>query len=470
MSPQDRAAASSDVADYEPARESLSRHRVPRWFEDAKLGYFVHWGPYSVPAFAPESGGNPYAEWYWHEMNRVRSPTWQHHRETYGEDVPYASFIDRWQPDRFDPAAWLELFVRGGARYFVFVTKHHDGLCLWDTDTTDRNTVALGRHRDLVAELFDAARRYPLKTGVYYSLPEFYHPVGGWFRRGPVNPYTGEDVPYTGYVPVDDYVMDHQYPQMLELVDRFDPDIFWCDIGGPNNSDQFMAHYFNQARNRPNPKEVTVNDRCGNGVYDFTTPEYRVEPDITPATWEANRGIGRSFGYNAREGPQDYLTADELIRSFVDIVSKNGNLLLNIGPMADGTVPEIQAERVRALGDWLAVNGEAIYGSTCWKHAEDENSNVPVRYTVREGAIYVTALDWPGEQLTLSGDLPLAENSTVTLLGSSGEGLRRERVGGLVTISMPGEGPAATTSRHAYTFKVATPGQRLTGRSDHDQR
>jgi alpha-L-fucosidase len=451
---RDGRAASSEWPDYEATRESLSRHRVPRWFEDAKLGYFVHWGPYSVPAFAPESEGNPYAEWYWHEMNRGGSPTYQHHREVYGEDLPYDRFIEEWKPDRFAPTSWLDLFVDGGAKYFVFVTKHHDGVALWHTGTTDRNTVALGPRRDLVEELFRVARDYPLKTGVYYSLPEFYHPVGGWFRRGPINPYTGEEVRYTGYRPVGDYVMDHQYEQMVELVDRFDPDIFWCDIGGPNTSDEFLAYYFNRARNRPSPKDVAVNDRCGNGVYDFTTPEYRVEPDINPVKWEANRGIGRSFGYNAREGPGDYLTAEQLVRTFVDVVSKNGNLLLNIGPMADGTIPQIQADRVRALGDWLAVNGEAIYASTYWTHAEDEHSNVPVRYTLKEGALYVTALDWPGTELTLSGDLPVADGSTITLLGSDGEDLAWRRTGDVVTVTMPAAGPAATRSRHAYTFSV----------------
>jgi alpha-L-fucosidase len=439
---------------YEPTPESLRRHRAPTWFEDAKLGYFVHWGPYSVPAFAPATGGSAYAEWYWHEMDKPGSQTYQHHARTYGEDFPYDRFIDEWRPDRFDPAGWLDLSTEGGARYFVLVSKHHDGVALWDTATSGRNTVALGPRRDLVAELFAAAGDWPLKRGLYYSLPEFFHPAGGWHRQGPINPYTGEAVPYTGYRPVRDYVLDHQYPQMVELVDRFDPDILWCDIGGPNNCDQLMAHYFNRAEHRPEPKEVTVNDRCGNDVSDFSTPEYEVEPDIKPAKWEACRGIGRSFGYNAREGADDYLSADALVRSFVDIVSKNGNLLLNIGPMADGSIPEIQADRVRALGAWLAINGEAIYGSRYWNHAEDERSNVPLRYTVNGGCIYATALEWPGEKLTLSGDLPLTDRGGITLLGSDGQALPWERQS-VISVSMPQAGPEATASRHAYTFKIS---------------
>ncbi len=456
-------AASADdptTPDYTPDPASLRQHKAPKWFEDAKLGYFIHWGPYSVPAYAPPSGGSAYAEWYWNELNRPGSPTYERHRRLYGEDFPYDRFIEQWKAEKFNPDAWLRLFQQGGAKYFVQVSKHHDGVALFDTATTDRSTVKLGPHRDFVRELFDAAERghYGLKRGVYFSMPEWYHPVGGWFANGPTNPFTGEPIPYTGYKPVESFVDDHQYPQMLELIDHYDPDILWCDIGGPNRSNEVFAHYFNQAKNRPQPKEVTVDNRCGNGIYDFTTPEYAVEPDINPAKWEATRGIGRSFGYNAEEGPADYLSENELVDSFVDIVSKNGNLLLNIGPKADGTVPAIQAERVRALGTWLRVNGKAIYGTTYWTHADDKASSVPVRYTAKAGTLYATAQEWPGKTLTLSGDLPVKAGSTITLLGSNEQPLSWRRTGDTVSVTMPAAGPRATESRNAYTFRIATPG------------
>ncbi|MFE5666888.1 alpha-L-fucosidase [Streptomyces niveus] len=449
--------------DYQPTPESLKKHTSPQWFDDAKLGFFVHWGPYSVPAWAPKKS---YAEWYWQSMNSKGSATYEHHRTQFGEEFDYDRFIEQWKPDKFDPEEWLKLFEEGGAKYFNLVSKHHDGVALWDTKTTDRSTAALGPRRDLVKELFDAAEDSPLKKGLYYSMPEWFHPAGGWTRNGPVNPYTGKDIPYTGYKPVKDYVMDHQYPQMMELVDTFDPDIVWCDIGGKNNSNEFMARYFNQAKNRPHPKEVTVNNRCGNGISDFTTPEYTVEPDINPAKWEATRGIGSSFGYNQQEGVADYLTSDALIDGFADIVSKNGNLLLNIGPKADGSIPDTQAERVRDLGAWLKINGEAIYGTTYWNHAEDRRANVPVRYTVKDEALYATALKWPGEKLTLTDDLPLADNSTIKLLGSDGADLPFVRADGKVSVTMPAEGESATRSRHAYTFKITTPGVRQILRTD----
>ncbi|MFF2846197.1 alpha-L-fucosidase [Streptomyces sp. NPDC058001] len=451
-------AAGSPGDDYLPTPESLKRHTSPEWFNDAKLGFFVHWGPYSVPAWAPK---NSYAEWYWQHMGEKGGPWYEHHRKTYGEDFDYDRFIEQWKPDKFDPKEWLDLFQQGGAKYFNLVSKHHDGVALWDTKTTDRSTVALGPHRNLVKELFDEAKNYPLKKGLYYSMPEWYHPAGGWTRNGPVNPYTGKDIPYTGYKPVKDYVMDHQYPQMLELMDEFDPDIMWCDIGGKNNSNAFMAKYFNNAQNRPHPKEVTVNNRCGNGISDFSTPEYTVEPDINPAKWEATRGLGRSFGYNQAEGPEDYLSSDALIDGFVDIVSKNGNLLLNMGPKADGSIPETQGERIRDLGAWLKINGEAIYGTTYWNHADDAASAAPVRYTVKDDALYATALKWPGEKLTLSSDLPVAHNSSITLLGSDGKRLPWQRADdGSVTVTMPAAGASASKSEHAYTFKITTPGVR----------
>lgn len=458
----------SESEDYTADPESLARHETPTWFEDAKLGFFIHWGPYSVPAFAPPEGGGArdgsdvYAEWYWYEMNHQGSPANRHHEEKYGADFPYDRFIDEWNADQFEPHEWLDLFSEGGAKYFVLVSKHHDGVALWDSETTDRDTAALAPQRDFVRELFDAAEEYPLKTGLYYSLAEWYHPRGGWdpprhsLEEGPVNPFTGAPVPYTGYTPVDDDVMDHQFPQMLELVDNFDPDLMWCDIGEhvPNNSLEFMAYYYNQAENRTHPKEVAVNDRCGPELKDFTTREYRNQPVIDPSSWEATRGIGQSFGYNAEENVEDYLSDEELIRSFVDTVSKNGNLLLNIGPKADGSIPKIQADRVRSLGRWLDINGEAIYGSTYWQRADDPLSNVPVRYTVQDDALYVTALQWPGDRLTLSGNLPLRPATRITLLGSDDQPLRWQRDGGSLTIDMPAEGAAATGSQHAFTIKV----------------
>ncbi|WP_022889575.1 alpha-L-fucosidase [Agromyces italicus] len=455
------AAPATDADAYEPTKESLSGHSAPQWFDDAKLGFFVHWGAYSVPAYAPLTGTeNKYSEWYWAQMNTAGSSTQKYHEKTYGRDFAYDDFLREWKAESWDPNAWLDLFERGGGKYYVLTAKHHDGIALYDTDVSDRSTVEYGPKRDFVGELSAANRAgdYGLKEGVYFSLPEWHNPAspvqwGGWFGSGaPRNPFTQEEVPYTGYLPVDDYVKDFQLPQMKELVDKYDPDIMWCDIGGVNDSNDFMAYYFNNAAGR---KDVTINDRCGNNVSDYSTPEYSVEPDIKASKWEASRGLGQSYGYNAQEGVAQTLTPDGLVDSFVDVVSKNGNLLLNIGPKADGTVPELQASRVRALGDWLDVNGEAIYGSRYWTQAEDAGATVPVRFTTQPEAFYATALDWPGEKLTLSADVPIERGDTITLLGQDKPLKWTKRADGLLEITTQGTRGAQP---YAYTFRIASKG------------
>lgn len=458
----------TDISDYTPDTASLSRHKAPQWFSDAKLGTFITWGPYSVPAWAPKDGqsGNAYAEWYWSEMNRKDSPTYKHHRQTYGENFNYDDFLGQWKAAKFNPDEWLKLFKDGGSKYYVLVAKHHDGVALWDSKVSDRNTVVHGPKRDIVRALVDANDngQYGLKNGVYFSMPEWYSPDepvqwSGWFGRGaPKNPYTGAQVPYTGYKTVADWVKNYQYQQMNELVDGYDPDIVWCDIGGVNNSDAFMARYYNKAKDRAAPKDVVVDNRCGNEHHDFTTPEYSVEPDIRKSSWEASRGIGRSYGYNQLEDAGDYLTDKQLVTSFIDIVSKGGNLLLDVGPKADGTIPDLQAQRVRALGAWLRTNGEAVYGSSYWTQAEDKGANVPVRFTRQPKALYATATEWPGDQLVLSAPVDVAPGDEVRLLGH-GKPLSWHRdAAGRLVVDMPAEGQAATPSKNAWTFRIAKPG------------
>jgi alpha-L-fucosidase len=458
--------------DYEPTLESLQSHETPQWFHDDKFGIFIHWGAYSVPAWGPRGS---YAEWYWRYMSSPGHATHNHHRDTYGVDAAYDDFVDQWQAQSFDPDEWIELFEEAGARYFVLTSKHHDGVALWDSSVTGRDSVDMGPGRDLVGELFDAARsRGTLRAGLYYSFYEWYHPA---YTGQPVrNPYTGEVIPYRGAPEVADFVSDHMLPQMYELIDNYDPDILWCDGQWERAASYWqtmpvIAHYYNQAKNRQNPKDVVVANRCkirdslpGEGTLltdqlDFLTPEYSVLPDIETVKWESSRGIAHSYGYNANEPESDYLTSDELIDSFVDIVSKNGNLLLNVGPKADGTIPPLQAQRLRDIGAWLTVNGEAIYGTTYFNHAEDAVSSVPVRYTVKDGALYAIALEWPGDQLTLSAGLPVTRGTRVELLGAEGGYLEWHRDDAdNVVVDMPDAGSAATSSEHAYVFKISTPG------------
>lgn len=453
--------------DYTASTASLNSHESPEWFDDDKFGIFVHWGPYSVPAWGPRGS---YAEWYWNYMNSNGSATNQYHRATYGADYPYDRFIDEWKAEEFDPEAWVDLFKDAGAKYFVLTSKHHDGTALWDSDVSGRDTVDLGPKRDLAGELFSAARDDgELKAGFYYSLYEWYNPA--YTGKPARNPYTGAEVPYTGAPTGVDYVDDYMLPQMRELIDKYDPDILWCDGQWEKPASYWktagvIAEYYNRAKNGEEPHEVAVANRCkidsgslDSTELDFQTPEYTVKPDIDTNKWESSRGIAHSYGYNQNEPIEDYLTSDQLVESLVDIVSKNGNLLLDVGPKADGTIPELQAERLRDIGAWLDVNGDAIYGTTYWNRADEPASDVPVRYTQRDGSLYATALDWPGERLTLGDDLPFGDDTEVELLGSDGKSLDWERNdAGEIEIEMPEEGAEATTSTHAFTFEISNPG------------
>ncbi|GMA32952.1 hypothetical protein GCM10025875_29440 [Litorihabitans aurantiacus] len=465
------AAADTELPDYDASPASLNSHPLPEWFDDAKFGIFIHWGAYSVPAWAAgedDHGGENYAEWYGKYMTNPESAFYRYHRDTYGEDYDYDQFLEDWDPAQFDPDAWVDTIADAGARYVVLTSKHHDGIALWDSPT-GRDTVDRGPGRDLAGELMGAVREDGrLKAGFYYSLLEWWH-AGAPNAEQRTNPYTGEQLPYTGIdLPAgSDYVADYMHPQIEDLIDSYDPDILWCDgewdvdaatwdMGG------VVADFYNQAKNRDVPKEVVVTDRCkidqgrdDPEELDFQTPEYEVRSEIETSKWESSRGIGRSYGYNQRETDADYQTADEIVDSLVDIVSKNGNLLLNIGPRADGTIPEIQQERLAQVGEWLEVNGDAIYGTSYWQRAEEPASATDVRYTMGDDTLYATALDWPEDELTLGGDLPFTAATTVSLLGSDAQVPWSRAADGAIVLDTSGLEPSNDI---AHSFAISTPG------------
>ncbi|MFE2423758.1 alpha-L-fucosidase [Streptomyces hokutonensis] len=439
------------VADYQPTGTSLASHQAPYWFQGAKFGIFIHWGVYSVPAWAPV--GKQYAEWYWDQMQDPNNPTYAYHRDTYGEDFAYDDFIPRFTAEKFDPRAWVELFRDAGAQYHVLTSKHHEGFALWDTKVSDRNAVKMGPKRDLVRELFDASRRYTpeLHRGLYFSMPEWFNPDNPWMGHAPRNPYTLQPVPYTGYTAGKDFVTEYQAPQMLELIHGYDPELIWCDIGGANDSLDVLAEYFNHAKNRRRPIDVTVNDRSGIAFHDFTTPEYTTYENTVVAKWESSRGLDPfSYGYNRATPDDGYMTAEEVVRNLVDIVSKNGNFLLDIGPRADGTIPEIMQTRLRETGRWLRVNGEAIYDTTYWSRMAQLGDDL--RFTVRpDEAFYIHSLAEPGAKLTVEAPIPIRSGDKVTMLGH-GRPLTWTLRNGALVIDVPEA--ARKAGQHAWVFKV----------------
>jgi alpha-L-fucosidase len=475
------AGAQEEPSHYEPTPESLAKHPVPRWFDDAKFGIFIHWGAYSVPAFAPvgpAGAGVPvagYSEWYWFYQQHQGAPTWQHHLDGYGPNFLYDDFIPQFRAERFDPRAWVKLFEDVGAKYFVLTSKHHDGFALYPSAVTHRDAGELGPHRDLIGDLFAAARKYSdLHPGLYYSLPEWFTPLphpssanqnSPLFPGGPpTNAYTGATVPYTGQPPGKDYATDLAIPQMREIMDRYHPEILWCDLGSSDptyyKSNETIAYYYNQAKVH-NPAGVAINGRCGDSTThaDFSGTEYGFPIGAPAKKQEATQAMGTSFGYNAQETEGHYLKPADLIALLANNVSKGANLLLDIGPRADGTIPEPMTGRLEAMGDWLAINGESIYGSQPWTQpADTDNANVV--FTVgKTGAFYMTALTWPGEELTINAPVPISDDSQIVLLGSDGTPLKYRREGGKLIVTMPagGDQMAATQSRYAFVFRIAPP-------------
>ena len=419
-----------------PEKESLKQHKVPEWFHDAKLGIFIHWGLFSVPAYAAEKltldesqkrgtevhmKNNPYAEWYLNSLRIEGSPTQKFHKENYGDDFSYDKFAQTFNEEikKWNPQKMVNLFKKGGAKYVVLVTKHHDGFLLWPSKHPNPKKENYIASRDIVGELTEVVRQQGLKMGLYYSgaLDWSWNPnpiIDGesWRTNGP------SELDYTKYA------NNHWY----ELIDEYDPIILWNDIGYPPNTNvyEIFAYFYNK-----HPDGI-INDRWIQyhesefehpkvRHRDYATPEYRMMPDITDLKWESTRGIGYSFGYNKMETEKDYLKPDELIRMFIDIVSKNGNLLLNVGPMADGTIPELQTQAILGLGKWLEINGEGIYGTRPWKRAEGKTSDdIDLRFTQKDDILYIHLLDKPQEKDLVILALTLAESKKIEILGNEG--------------------------------------------------
>lgn len=382
--------------------DSIRSHPLPEWYDDCKLGIFVHWGLYSVPAFAPKSGqlgtielderwyaNNPYAEWYYNSIRIGHGPTWEHHVKTYGADFPYERFADLWKAEHFEAAKWAELFKKAGAGYVVLTTKHHDGFCLWPSRYTDYNSKQCGPGRDLVGELTKAVREEGLRMGTYYSG------IIDWrFARRPVTTAYECDYPDNVSYAYSDYA----YNQVMELIDRYEPSVLWNDIGWPvkgyTDLPYLISYYYNKVA------DGVIDDRWmvhkEDFWYDFSTKEYQMGEANAQKKWEMTRGMGLSFGYNQTEGVEDCIGRKELLLLLIDTVAHNGNLLLNVGPKADGTLPEIQEQRLLELGAWLKENGAAIYGTRPYRIPELTEENGGKLYFTRKGnTVYLIVAD-PG--------------------------------------------------------------------------
>lgn len=285
----------------------------------------------------------------------------------------------------------------------------------------------MGPHKDLVKEFADAMRNNELKLGLYFTWC-----FNVYYSHYPSYPYT-----------------DYIHAQAKELIDTYNPDLFWPDAeyAIPSQrvpaslwrSEEMIAYYYNHAKD---PSKVLVNDRWGKVdnerlLGDYMTPEYASMNGIPEFYWETTRGIGRSFGYNQMEDEDDYASVKELVHILVDNVSKNGNLLLNVGPKADGTIPEIQKQRLLGIGRWLDVNGEAIYGTRHWVHfGTTTEAGIPIRYTKKNDTVYAIALERPSGKKLEIPELMVKEGTKIKILGRNEE-LEWKQNGGILEIEFP---------------------------------
>jgi alpha-L-fucosidase len=448
---------SSFCQNYQPDWSSIDKRPVPGWFEDSKFGIFIHWGVYSVPAWAPFGDSisvyDKYAEWYWSKLTDTKSKVNKYfrdfHLKTYGPNFKYQDFAPMFKAELFNPAQWAELFRKSGAKYVVLTSKHHEGFALWPSaQSWNWNSVDIGPHRDLCGDLTDAVKAAGLHMGFYYSLYEWFNPV----YRSDLN----------------SYVDNHMIPQMKDLVTRYRPDIFWTDGEWDHpsrdwKSVEFLAWLYNES---PVKELVVVNDRWGSETRSrhggFYTTEYGLVgdkeglEDAGRKPWEECRGIGTSFGFNRTETADDYSSSAELLKLLVSTVAAGGNLLLDIGPAADGTIPAIMQQRLLDIGKWLAVNGEAIYGTRAFiksvsKKPVNPESGKTIFLTVKGRDLYVICLKWPerGIILNIAGTGPGRKG---VLLGP-GKPVSVRRSGNNVIINPPALGP--NDYQPAYVFKLS---------------
>jgi len=471
---------------YEPTWDSVATHPLPRWYDDVKLGVFLHWGLYSVPGWAPQVPdiqellkhrgpaemlrANPYAEWYLNSSRLQGSPTWQHQRETYGPDATYDDFVEPFDDGtaQADMDAIAGACHDAGAGYVVLTTKHHEGFCLWPTGLAHPRKGRYRARRDIVGDLTRAVTGAGMRMGLYYS-GGYDWPYNDALLANPADSFLA--VPHTP-----DYVA-YATAHVRELIDRYRPSVLWNDICWPTGGDlpALFAHYYNTVPDgvindrwlEPTQHRGMINDalaRLGgvaiqrfwsvipdrlksltfptNHHFDFRTPEYAAFDSIQDGKWESTRGVGHSFGANRNERPQDIVAPAELIRSFVDIVAKNGNLLIGVGPDERGRLPDEQLVPLRALGAWLRVNGDAIYRTRPWLIADaTTTAGTEVRFTARDGALNAILLDLAEPEFGIRG-VDATDVTAVRMLGLD-EPIHWQVDDGMLRVRLPERMPVA---------------------------
>ncbi|XP_071796490.1 alpha-L-fucosidase-like isoform X2 [Asterias amurensis] len=406
---------------YEPNWNSLDSRPLPAWYDEAKVGVMVHWGVYAVPSFGGH-GAIP-AEWFWWYWrgDTPKKPILDFMKENYTPSFTYEDFAKMFTAELFDPDHWADIFQLSGAKYVVLTSKHHEGFTNWPSKYSwNWNSMDVGPKRDLVGDLAKSIRnKTDLHFGLYHSLKEWFHPL---FEEDKRNKYETSQ-----------YAQKVAIPELYEIVNMYKPEILWSDGANeyyvkPNywHSTGFLAWLYNDS---PVKDVVVTNDRwgtnttCKHGGF-YTCGDHFNPGVLQKHKWENAMTIDKmSWGYRRDAQVTDYLDMEDLTRLLAETVSCGGNLLVNIGPTHDGRIVPIFEERLRQLGSWLKVNGEAIYASKPWR-AQNDTKTQGVWYTSKKQGnsivVYAILLDWPDNNSLLLGVPNTSSNTTVTMLGHKG--------------------------------------------------
>lgn len=447
---------------FEPNWNSLDSRTIPSWFQEAKFGIFIHWGVYSVPAFRPLEKGlyASYAEWYYAKVyaNDANGGK-DFHEKNYGKQFEDRDFAPLFKAELWDPERWARLFRQSGAKYVVLTSKHHDGFCLWPTKSPYKknwNSLDVGPKRNIVGELTQAVKNEGMKMGIYYSIIEW---ESSKTHRTPSGYYVPMEMVKKYGIPEKDYIDNHVMLQLRELVNDYKPSLLFFD-GGEWDTDEkylkapdFLAWLYNQS---PVRNDVVVNDRLVKNMTgnhgDYYSSEYSDAKFSKFHPWEESRGIGGSYGYNRAENLEDYSTSKHLILELADIVSRGGNLLLNVGPTADGRIPVIMQERLTDIGEWLKINGEAIYGTRKFEKSSDTVDGHKIYFTSKPGATYIIFSHWPEKTFKVSYNSTL-KIKDITLMNGNKK-LIWSRKGNNIEINLPFINYNDLPSINAWALKI----------------
>ena len=438
---------------YEANWESLDSRPLPSWYDEAKFGIFIHWGVFSVPAFG--------SEWFWNLWKGAKDPRYiDFVKLTERPGFNYQEYASRFDASLYRPDNWADIFASSGAQYVVMTSKHHEGYCNWNSkdipSTWNWNAMDIGPKRDILGDLAVALKQatsphtnQTLKFGVYHSMFEWYNPA---YVQDQKNNFTTHD-----------FVTQKCMPALRDLVMKYEPEVIWSDGSWDAPSDYWTSTDFLAWLSTDSTVKDTVvwNDRWGNDCMckhgAFLTCDDHYQPGkVVEKKWENALTIDKtSWGLNRNASYTDYMTTKELIDQLVETVAFNGNMLLNIGPGADGTIHPIFVDRLIGIGNWLKVNGDAIYNSRPWSKCTNEAAS-NVYYTVNEerSTLYAIVLKWPTNNVLTLEHVTSTTATKVQMLGNRGDLFWWYEADGKFHIKVPTLSPSQIPCDHAWVFAL----------------